>query len=383
MKEWSGNAMPDKVTHAHAPYGMVKQVSTRGYRRIFAVSDLHGNGGLLERLLKELHFCDEDALFMLGDYIEKGENSLHAVRLAMSLCEKGNAFALQGNCDTLWQDLKNNLYHVDLNGYVDWRKNSILADMCKELGIDRHAMGSDAVEKALEKSYGNIFQWLGGLPQIIRTEEFIYVHAGLDQGPLEEQNADRCLYREAFLEEDVRFDQYVVVGHMPLANYFFITGNQLSYQPIIDEKRKIIAIDGGSGVKSVGQLNVLVYEGGMFSSYSADDLPKARVLAPQQESTAFASIAWNHNEVELLRQEGDRAFCRHVFTDQRILIPNELLFEKRGTLCSYDYTTYRPALRTGETVSVLDEYGEDTMIKHKGVIGWAKTRNLSNQFTHR
>ena len=54
----------------------VQNVSLGNARRIVAVSDVHGNGRLLERLLEEIAFCKEDALILLGDHIEKGKESL-------------------------------------------------------------------------------------------------------------------------------------------------------------------------------------------------------------------------------------------------------------------------------------------------------------------
>lgn len=117
----------------------VQNVALRGAQRIIAISDVHGNGHLLQRLLEQIGFSAKDALVLLGDHIEKGCGSLYTLRFIKSLCEAGNAYALQGNCDTLWEDLKSGLYGVDLVRYMDWRKQSLLCDMCAELGLDVHA----------------------------------------------------------------------------------------------------------------------------------------------------------------------------------------------------------------------------------------------------
>lgn len=90
----------------------VQNVALRGAQRIIAISDVHGNGHLLQRLLEQIGFSAKDALVLLGDHIEKGCGSLYTLRFIKSLCEAGNAYALQGNCDTLWEDLKSGLYGV-------------------------------------------------------------------------------------------------------------------------------------------------------------------------------------------------------------------------------------------------------------------------------
>lgn len=57
----------------------VQNVALRGAQRIIAISDVHGNGHLLQRLLEQIGFSTKDALVLLGDHIEKGgRQSLYA-----------------------------------------------------------------------------------------------------------------------------------------------------------------------------------------------------------------------------------------------------------------------------------------------------------------
>ncbi len=358
-------------------FARVQRVDTRNYKRIIAVSDVHGNGHLLEKLLKELAFSEDDALFLLGDYIEKGRDSLSAVRLAMALCARGNAFALQGNCDTLRDDLALGRYNADINTYIDWRRDSLLADMCREMGLEREKLGAAKVVEALDARYGEIFAWLRALPHIIETPGAIFVHAGVDAGSLERQSAERCLKREAFLEEGLRFDKPVVCGHMPTSNYFHLTGGRLSFLPISVDEKNIIGIDGGNAVKASGQLNAFVFDGARRYFLFADDLPEAVVREEQEGSDSVSSVAWNHREVELIEQRETSALCRVLFTGKPLEIPNDMLFREGGKLSSYDYTDFRPRLRPGDRVKVLKRGGEMTLVKHQGVVGWAKSGILT------
>ncbi len=358
-------------------FAKLVKVNTSGYKRVIVISDLHGNGHLLSRLLSELSFSEDDALFLLGDFIERGRNSLETVRLSMSLCERGNAFALQGNCDTLWDDLACGRYGVDLNAYIDWRKNSILADMCAELDIDRKQLGSKKTCEVLSCSYSDIFAWLRELPHIIEAEDTVFVHAGVDDGDLTRQNAERCVKREAFMEEEHQFTKTVICGHMPLCNYFHLTGDRLSFLPLRDAQKNIVCIDGGNAVKYSGQLNAYVIENNQSSFLYTDDLQTAIVLKGQEASITPSSVAWNHREVKLLQKRIDRSLCLIPFTGKTLEIPNDLLYKENETLCSDDFTDNRLALKPGDAVKLLDMGEKECLVKHDGIIGWVSRTLLT------
>ena len=97
----------------------VQRVSFKNAKRIIAISDVHGNGYLLKKLLQRIRFCETDRLVLLGDHIEKGSESLDTLRFIKSLCAAGNAYALQGNCDTIWEDLKAKNEKLRINQKVE------------------------------------------------------------------------------------------------------------------------------------------------------------------------------------------------------------------------------------------------------------------------
>ena len=47
--------------------------------------DLHGGGKFLRRLLAEVNFCPQDELFLLGDYVEKGEARERNIYMTLAL----------------------------------------------------------------------------------------------------------------------------------------------------------------------------------------------------------------------------------------------------------------------------------------------------------
>ncbi len=80
----------------------IKKMEIPKGRRILVTSDIHGNASLLKRLLKEAEFSGEDMLFILGDLIEKGPESLAALRYVSGLSGMENVQVLIGNVD-LWR----------------------------------------------------------------------------------------------------------------------------------------------------------------------------------------------------------------------------------------------------------------------------------------
>ena len=57
--------------------------------RLIAVSDIHGYVHYLQGLLDKLRFSGQDTLVIIGDLIEKGPESLAAVRFVLDLIAQG------------------------------------------------------------------------------------------------------------------------------------------------------------------------------------------------------------------------------------------------------------------------------------------------------
>ena len=51
----------------------VQKLELPAGRRVLAVSDIHGNLDFFQALLRQVGFCRNDILIILGDVLEKGE----------------------------------------------------------------------------------------------------------------------------------------------------------------------------------------------------------------------------------------------------------------------------------------------------------------------
>lgn len=350
---------------------VVQKVALQGFRRVIAISDIHGNFTLFEKLLRQVEFSDADALVLLGDYIERGKENLPTLRYIMQLAQKPNVFVLMGNCDMLLEDIRVPRYRHTLIDYMSWRPRSILNEMCAELGIPVTPLSDeDEIRERILAAYGAEIAFLGGLPQILESEALCFAHAGLTAAPLDTQDADACMAMPAFLETAPSFEKYLVIGHWPTVNYTALRGWRLDHAAYIDHGRRIVSIDGGNCIKASGQLNAMLYAEGCITFAYADELPQMVVEQAQQASSDPLSIVFAHSEVQVLRQEDGQSFVRHLHSGRELWLPNTLLQEtEKGFVCNADYTDYFLPLEKGDCVSIVCE-GMPKLVKHKGVVGW-------------
>ena len=68
------------------------------------VSDIHGDNRGFLAMLRQTGFCQQDALVIVGDILEKGKESLELLRSVMRCAEKGNVYMTAGNNDTIFSE---------------------------------------------------------------------------------------------------------------------------------------------------------------------------------------------------------------------------------------------------------------------------------------
>lgn len=107
-------------------------------RRVLVISDIHGNLAFLKALLAQVGFCRTDILIILGDLLEKGVESLAALRYVMELSKDYEVHMVCGNCDNLAynfvdqpSDIPEDFYISYLHG---WGEKSVLRQMADEAG---------------------------------------------------------------------------------------------------------------------------------------------------------------------------------------------------------------------------------------------------------
>lgn len=224
-------------------------------KRILAISDVHGEIGLLEQLLTKANYDSrKDQLILLGDYVDRGSNSMAVVEKVIELQQEG-AIVLKGNHEdmmikALTADDERSWKHwavrnggnQTLNSYGFMEEDYTLKD--DEVFI-KPILNDPVLTKHL-----NFIQTLHPL---VEYGGYIFAHAGVDpKMAIEETDPYRLMWiRDEFFEH-YQGDQTVIFGHTPTPNLHKMKG----VFTVFFGDNHIIGIDGGAVYG--GQLNCLV-----------------------------------------------------------------------------------------------------------------------------
>lgn len=354
--------MKAKVQHLNIPAG----------RRIIAVSDVHGNLPWFKGLLKKVGFGGDDVLVLVGDLLEKGRGGLALLRYVMELAKSREVYAVTGNCDTIGLELvSGELWSEEgLVDYLEAHPESTLHEFAAEAGFTlRSRKDLWRLRAALTTQFRLEYEFLNGLPTILETEHFVFVHGGVPSfDRMEELDAWACMKNDDFMGQGLAFPKYCVVGHWPVTLY---QEEIPCCNPIIDRERKIASIDGGCSLKAGAQLNALVILGPeAFEMEAYDDYPVMEAVTDQIGSQNPATIRWVDHDVEILERGAEFSKVCHLATGRTLWVLTRYLQEQAGRSWCGDFTDYRLGVRAGELLSVVEETSRGCMVKKEGVLGW-------------
>jgi len=347
-------------------------------RRVLAVSDIHGNLPFLKGVLAEASLTPADVLVLVGDLFEKGQESLGVLRFLMELQKTHTVYPLCGNCDHIDREFLEGGEGVDEDLWPVlqwWGERFLPVQMGRELGLDppRSPAEMPALRAALRERMPAECAFLLNMPHILEAGNFLFVHGGVPrEDRLEELEAYGCMKNDDFLGQGRAFRKWVVVGHWPVTLY---NPRRPSSAPLVRADRHIISIDGGCVLKADGQLNALIIPditGEAVDWVSYDGLPRVRALDRQEASEDSINIRWSDSRVEVLREEGDCAWCRHLSSGRELWIPTAWLKLRRtdGLLHTEDTTDYRLPVEPGEVLSLSLACSKGYLLKKNGVTGW-------------
>ena len=165
-------------------------------RRVLAVSDIHGNLPFLKGVLREAAFSQDDVLILVGDILEKGQDSLATLRYVMELQETHTVYPLCGNCDYIdrmfleGSSPGDDAFSIQMNkrrGLQDdsldkalwhilgfWKERSVLIQMGLEIGRPFPERMEDlpALRAALLDAFPRETAFLMNLPHILEAGRY-------------------------------------------------------------------------------------------------------------------------------------------------------------------------------------------------------------------
>jgi len=175
---------------------------------IFVIGDIHGQLGMLENLMAKIPWRPhKDALFFLGDYVDRGPDSKGVVDYIVSLTENYSRIScVLGNHEAMLLDY---LAGVNRELYLANGGGSTLRAYNKEKGYMKSLF-----LREIPKSHITFYN---SLKPYFELEDYYLIHAGFRPGvPMARQSkTDMIWIREPFISSTYDFGKKIVFGHTP------------------------------------------------------------------------------------------------------------------------------------------------------------------------
>lgn len=191
---------------------------------LYVISDIHGCSDTFISLLDKIGLNKTDSLYLLGDYIDRGNNSSGVLETIFKLkAENYNVFPLKGNHE---EHILNAEKEYDLPTFIHFvKKINKSGDLLNENGT-------------LISKYRSFFE---SLPYYYVIDDYILVHAGLNltlTNPFEDliSMVDLRGFNE-LKHNKVVGNRKIIHGHVPIAIDEIIAK--------LEQKSQIIPLDNG------------------------------------------------------------------------------------------------------------------------------------------
>jgi serine/threonine protein phosphatase 1 len=212
--------------------GTAGQPSTSPGERVYVIGDVHGEMGLLQKLLVAIEQDDvarkavtKKRLIFLGDLIDRGAGSAQVVSLLVEAQRVSSELVvLMGNHEAAF------LESIDGNAAAQrlWLEHGGSATL-HSYGIEtlREEESPEQFARRLRASIPHeIIDWLGELPMTARSGDYFFCHAGVRPGTaLNRQKPQDLLWiRHEFLDDQRDHGAVIVHGHS-------ICGPEVEFHP--------------------------------------------------------------------------------------------------------------------------------------------------------
>lgn len=190
---------------------------------VYAIGDIHGRADLLSDLHApiaddpERGLCDRKVIVYLGDYVDRGSNSVGVIDLVMSGEPAGfEKVALLGNHERLMLDFLEDIERGPLwlrnGGDMTLRSYGVNPGPGPHLDPTHLTQLQTGLRTRLPERHFDFFNQL----RLMHEEgDYLFVHAGIRPGvPLDQQAEEDVIWiRELFLRSPVDHGKVVVHGH--------------------------------------------------------------------------------------------------------------------------------------------------------------------------
>jgi len=181
--------------------------------RVYVIGDIHGcireTEALLTHLERKEKLSEKDLVVFLGDYIDRGADSRQVIEMMLNFRRRypGTVY-LKGNHEDMFLDY---LGFGGRLGEVYLQNGGV--ETVHSYGVSVYDY-PDIVSEAMPAEH---LKFLQELEAIVKIEDFLCVHAGLDPEKAILEQADDALFwiREEFINSIHEFEHTVLFGHTP------------------------------------------------------------------------------------------------------------------------------------------------------------------------
>ncbi len=349
-------------------------IKDRDYK-IYVMSDIHAHYELLKKMIENLELKEEDYLILLGDYINRGPDSLKSLDYVWELSKRKNTFVLTGNHElSMYEIITNKEFFSEIAGRILKSSTNPISEILKRDGINYLDYSSDELYDYLN-SKKEFLHKLKDLSTIVYTDDFVFIHSGYDMD-FTLENKGKYLRWDRYSIESTVNEKTVVVGHMPAMNF---TPDRMDTRPYFNEEKNIIFIDGGLGLKRVSELNCLIiekkenkisYDLMQENNFKEAVITKEIVLPEDQEDVL---INYPHYEVDMIEKKGQFSCCRYLENNKIFTVFTSMI---DGNTITYNYSNHVLNLKKGSIVFICYDYEDYVFVKYKNEFGWIKKESL-------
>ena len=181
----------------------------------YCISDLHGRYDLYLKMLERIGFSEEDRLYILGDFVDRGEDGF---KIILDCMNRDNVIPIVGN-----HDLTAMYILSRLNAGIPREAYADMEPMVRAWMMDGGRVTYNAF-KALDKSDRRlVIAYMDNFRNFAEVEVggniFVLCHGGIDNfcedKPMEEYDLTDLVFCRMDYSRDYFKDRYLVTGHTP------------------------------------------------------------------------------------------------------------------------------------------------------------------------
>lgn len=223
--------------------------------KVFAIGDIHGSFQLLEKVLSYWN-PEEEQLIFLGDYIDRGKDSLKVLHKVMELSNEYPVITLSGNHEQIflnWLQKPDEMSEFYFNPRVGGAATiesfytSPSIDFTLETDLDE-------IVETIQKNFKKEIEFIKNLRLYYCWEPYLFVHAGINsdfENFMQTSPGDFLWIREEFYSVPHKAKEIVVFGHTPTV----LLNEDRSSKVWVSPCHKKIGIDGGGEIFAGGKIH--------------------------------------------------------------------------------------------------------------------------------